>query len=202
MAEQPLLKWNSVATADTYEVQVTDTDGVWSAPIVDQVGLTVTQFDADAFLAHNTQYWWRARAKNESGVGAWSVVRSFTAYQKPVAPTLVTPPDGSLGLEPTDDGMGNKIITLDWSDALRADEYTLEVSTAVDFSANVQTFSALLVSTHDFVANPGDTYYWRVKGTNPGGDSAWSTVWSFSVQDQPDQVTLVSPANGADVTIS
>ncbi len=75
----PNVAWGSVATATSYEVQVSSTDASFSSTILDVQGLTGT-FAGIGPLAYNTLYYWRVNAINVGG-GTMSVVRSFTSAE-------------------------------------------------------------------------------------------------------------------------
>lgn len=70
------LKWNAVATAEFYTLQVSTTLD-FSTLVIDQTNLTDSIFSASA-LENNTTYYWRVSACNVAGEGAFSDVWSFT----------------------------------------------------------------------------------------------------------------------------
>ncbi len=106
----------------------------------------------------------------------------------PAIPTLGTPGDGAIdvAIQPT----------LMWSDGSQTDESTLEVATDMAFSnivfttmtdsGSAQTASRLASLT---------THYWRVKSSNPCGESVFSSVFSFTTLEQPDYFTELFDTN-------
>jgi predicted phage tail protein len=198
-AVAPLLKWNAAQHATDYEVQVSTSNAIWTtgAPElkVNQTGLTELQLDVDADLAHNQKYYWRVRGRNAAGVGPWSAVWDFTAFQIPDAPVPVGPaPNGVQNVGPNQ--------TLTWTAGARADSYTVQLSQSATFASGVQEFTGITELQKAVTAlQPGAAYYWRVKSVNRGGESAWSNAWSFQVIQLSDQVVLIAPANGSDVAI-
>lgn len=75
---QPLslsLTWNAVTGAATYQVQLS-TGSTFATTIVNDSTLTATTKAVGPLTAGTTCYW-RVRAKNGGGAGAWSTVRSF-----------------------------------------------------------------------------------------------------------------------------
>ena len=60
--------------------------------IIDEVGITDTEFTPAADLMTNTAHWWRVRATNACGGGPWSAVWTFT--------TLAVPGDCGIGTVP------------------------------------------------------------------------------------------------------
>ena len=77
----PTFTWNAVEGASSYGVQVA-TDANFTIPlVVDQSGITESQFAiVDSILLHNTQYYWRANATNAGGTSAWSDIWNFTTF--------------------------------------------------------------------------------------------------------------------------
>ncbi|TAE21482.1 MAG: hypothetical protein EAZ92_16940 [Candidatus Kapaibacterium sp.] len=82
--------WETVPSAGVYDIQIaTDSAFTPSAGITSGGSLVVdeststTQFRiANAILKNFTNYFWRVRARNEAGAGAWSAVRRFTTIQE------------------------------------------------------------------------------------------------------------------------
>ncbi len=75
------LEWNDVAGAETYQVQVSEKNDFVSTE-VDKAGLPVTTYPVSG-LKEKTIYYWRVRAKNDAGDGAWSDVWLFVTKQAP-----------------------------------------------------------------------------------------------------------------------
>lgn len=70
------LAWNSSAGAERYHGQVA-TDSLFAVIAYEDTAIADTGF-ALTGLNHSATYYWRVSAKNASGVGEWSDVRSFT----------------------------------------------------------------------------------------------------------------------------
>ncbi len=90
------------------------------------------------------------------------------------APTLSAPTNGASNRPSS--------LTLSWGTVSGAATYTLQVSSASDFSS--KAFSATAWTSDSVVASglsAGIQYYWRASATNAYGTSAWSSIWSFSV---------------------
>jgi len=92
----------------------------------------------------------------------------------PIAPTLVSPPNNSSGhgLTPL----------LDWDSLSTATSYSLQLSTDSTFGTtliNVQSVTAAQYQISSGVLANNVKYFWRVKASNIGGESPYSTVWSF-----------------------
>ena len=114
---------------------------------------------------------------------------------QPAAPTLAAP---TLSL-PANNATNVSINpTLEWNSVTGATGYVVQVSTSSTFATTV--VNQAVTGTNYAVSglNYNTTYYWRVKATAGANESDWSTVWSFTTEQQPlTAVVLVSPANGA-----
>ncbi len=110
----------------------------------------------------------------------------------PPAPVLVSPADGATGvvLKPT----------LTWNAATQATSYYLEVATDPAFATvvyNATTTGTSHTLTSMLVQNT--TYYWRVRGDNICGQSAYSTVWGFTTRIVPSTLLVDDDDNGPNV---
>ncbi|MDZ7310186.1 MAG: LamG domain-containing protein, partial [candidate division KSB1 bacterium] len=85
----PTLHWNAVTGATSYKLQVSS-DSTFSAPVVNQSGLTSTSYSG-ARLVNNTTYYWRVKAVNASGESAWSSVWRFTTKAAPIYVNVTSP---------------------------------------------------------------------------------------------------------------
>ncbi|MBK9247224.1 MAG: hypothetical protein IPM69_03710 [Ignavibacteria bacterium] len=70
------LYWLAVAGAETYHVQLSQ-DVNFATTIIDQTGILNPAFSYTG-LAQGAKYYWRVRAVNTAGTGAWSAVWNFT----------------------------------------------------------------------------------------------------------------------------
>jgi subtilisin-like proprotein convertase family protein len=68
----PALRWNAVANANTYEVEVATNPSFENSVILaSQDGIAADSFQVPLLLEKGAVYYWRFRAKNECGVGDW-----------------------------------------------------------------------------------------------------------------------------------
>jgi hypothetical protein len=73
----PTLDWSDVTGATSYDVQVCSDSGCTNV-VRSQTGLTASQWTVSPALNNSTTYYWRARAVNSCGAGAWSTTWNFT----------------------------------------------------------------------------------------------------------------------------
>ena len=130
------------------------------------------------------------RSHNAGGDSAWSSTWSFTTVPAIAdAPVLSAPSDLS-----TDVALNE---TLSWIAANGADSYQVQVSELSDFSTTVLDQNGITGTTATLSGLSNSiTYYWRVLSHNAGGDSAWSSTWSFTtVPAIADVPTLSAPSD-------
>jgi len=183
----PVLRWNSVSGAATYQLQVS------KVPDFTTLALNIASVGGTEFqttdLDGSTKYYWRVRAGN-SGAENWSVTWSFTTGSgTPETVTLVSPIDGATNVELE--------LMLSWNQALKATAYELQLATDNQFNNIVFDFSTSGTSLMIDELIHGQVYYWRVRGTNSVTDGEWSTVRGFITERGGDtQVILISPEGG------
>lgn len=90
----PLLDWQDVSGAASYNLQVSTNSG-FSSTVVNQTGISSSQYTVTAgVLQNNVLYYWRVSAVNPGGQGGWSVVWNFRP-----APMGIQPLGGELPKE-------------------------------------------------------------------------------------------------------
>jgi hypothetical protein len=116
-----MLTWSGVTGATSYQLQVS-TSSNFSTYLVNQSGLTATQYELTG-LTNGAKYYWRVRSQLGSNNSNWSTIWNFTTLIP--APQLVTPTNNSI------DVPVNTFFT--WVASLGAASYQLQVSTNSDF---------------------------------------------------------------------
>ena len=175
VAVNPTFTWQAASTADSYQLQVSQTDDFGSS-VIDQSNISTTEFESGG-LEYETVYFWRVRATNEAGDGEWSQAWSFTTEDEPSSPpgivTLFSPADGA-----TDVSVPSE---LSWQELQDADSYTVQVSTESGFTFTVVDQSGIEDTSYQVSnLNMNTNYYWRVRGVNQAGNGEWSQEWSFT----------------------
>lgn len=141
-------------------------------------------------------YYWRVKAKNELGWGAFSAWWKFTTLSglPPNPPTLIAPLNRASGV----------VVTplFDWSDVSGAEKYHIQVSAFSNFSTMWINDSSSAVS--QFQVTPGilaynSGYYWRVRAKNAAGWGSYQQPYVFYTLVTPplQPPVLVSPVNNA-----
>ncbi|MBN1561762.1 DUF1080 domain-containing protein, partial [candidate division KSB1 bacterium] len=171
VSTSPLLSWNAVSGAASYQLQVSTNSGFTSV-VFDQSAITATSFPVSG-LNNNMTYYWRVNATNAGGTSTWSSAWNFTTVSAPpLPPTLSSPANGATNVHTS--------LSVIWNAASGATSYGLQVSTNSEFTSFVVDQSAITSTSYPVSGlNNSTTYYWRVNATNDGGTSAWSSVWHF-----------------------
>lgn len=173
---QPLtlnLSWNPVASAATYELQVSQDQ---SFPIqlimIYEQGITATN-KTITLLINNAKYYWRVRAVNSFGNGPWSDPFNFTTVlELPHKVTLVSPSNNAT--------LNNNNVTLVWfASTPQVDNYWLEIADNINFANSVIDQNITTISK-EFTALPNKSYWWKVKAHNATGWGEFSDVWKFN----------------------
>lgn len=73
----PILVWTAADNATAYELEVS-TDSTFIYTEVKHITIADTFVSVSDSLSFETRYFWRVRAKNAKGPGAWTQPRSFT----------------------------------------------------------------------------------------------------------------------------
>ncbi|MFA6978909.1 MAG: T9SS type A sorting domain-containing protein [Ignavibacteriaceae bacterium] len=128
-----------------------------------------------SFITQPGTYYIRVRglATNNSWQHPYSLSVEFTELGIPLAPVLLTPPNGSMNIAQN--------TTLNWESVLDASIFNLQVSTNQNFS-NLIVDASNVVSPSYYLTNLGlnTMYYWRVNSKNTMGTSNWSEVFTFT----------------------
>ena len=189
----PLFEWDPADVADSYDLLVSPSSD-FSDPVIDETGITESEFQTVDDLSFSTTYYWRARSVNAGGPGEWSEAFSFTTIPEVPAAIVLTSPadeDVNIGLSPE----------FTWETDEGADTYEIQVSENSDLSTPVVDESGLENPTFSPASDLANAavYYWRVRGVNAGGEGVWSEVFSFTTLPESSEVViLIAPADGAE----
>ncbi|HSK94222.1 MAG TPA: hypothetical protein VLA76_09220, partial [Candidatus Angelobacter sp.] len=160
---EPIIAWNPLPGAQTYELEVTPTPVDWASPRTIRM---TTPGPAHRFTDPNEpgggEYAWRLRGVSADGLRTdWTEVRTF-ARELELPAELLAPADGAhVDAAPT----------LRWTPVRRASHYLVDVSTDPTFSAGetvtIRTTEPELVASVssgvDLALRAGTEYLWRVR---------------------------------------
>lgn len=170
------LLWQSLSAATQYHIQVAAPDFTNSTFIIAEDTTTNDYLDISN-LADGT-YQWRVKAMNNNSETAYTLGNFTIDRTPPIAPTLVSPSDGSVFFL-------NNSIQLTWSSANDAVQDTLFV--IKDLGQGEETVVTLptVNFSYTFVDSTSTTsqnYFWKVKSVDEVGNVSTSSQWSFEVQ--------------------
>jgi len=182
--------WNAPAGATSFQLQVSRSS-TFRDTVVNQSGISSTSYSITS-LANGITYYWRVRASNAGGQSPFSSTWRFTTIVAPLAPALVSPPNGATNIPASP-------ITFTWNVSTGATSYQLQVSTNSSFSSTVVDRDTISNTSSSVTGLANDTtYYWRVRASNAGGTSPFSSTWRFTtLVAPPGPPTLILPADGA-----
>jgi hypothetical protein len=183
-AQPVAFDWSDVSGAVSYDIQVDDSSA-FSAPLVVQQSVTLSQFSTGGFAS--VQHWWRVRGVNSSGgAGAWSAVRTFT----PQAASPPPPPPSGLPaptlVSPANDARfpPGSTITFDWSDVSGAAGYTIQIDDSSTFTAPLTVNQTTTASQFTTSSLPTTRMWWRVRANDSSGaPGAWSSARRFELRN-------------------
>jgi hypothetical protein len=162
----------AVSGARVYQLELDTVPTFDSANLTENVS-DVTPIEINPFSAG--LWYWHVRVYDQNYIfGAWSGTRTVT-FKAPKAPTLSSPKNGKTITYPAP-------FLLSWKAVTGASKYKIEIDNDSDFSSPTLTNDAVLgLNFNDIlgVLVRGNTYYWRVKAIDAGGnESVWSVVYS------------------------
>jgi hypothetical protein len=172
-----LFTWAMDTGATQYNIQI-GTDSLMSKSklVVNDSIISTLSYQA-INLKDTTTYYWRMRAKNAKGWGAFSAVQAFT---------VILPPNRVTLTAPANDAAVSDSATFIWQPtAPDVTQYWLQISTSSQMKTPFVVSDTLDASITTDTASlarlsPGATYYWQVLAENDGGWSVPSTVRSFT----------------------
>jgi photosystem II stability/assembly factor-like uncharacterized protein len=190
----PLFDWDSTSPADSYTLQAA-LDTSFSNPAVFISGITQSFLNLTSpQLQNNFRYHWRVSATNIAGTGAWSTVHNFTTVLgMPAAPGLLLPVNFATGVSLTP--------LLDWVEDISALSYQVQVSQDSTFGSvlwDTSGFNISQVNVRSGLLTNVQTYFWRVRTTNPIGTGPWAQPFRFTTLLAPPAAPqLVDPPDGS-----
>jgi len=184
-----------VDAINLYQFELTSDTSTLSGIVIDSTLTDTSKFISG--LIANTSYYWRVKAKNEIGWGAYSSWWKFTTLNNipPAAPLLISPANSAINIGVTP--------LLDWSDVSGSEKYRVQVSAFSNFSVLWVDDSSSVLSQFrvpNGVLAYNSAYFWRVKAKNTAGWGEYqvSPFRFFTlVTPPPSAPVLLLPANGA-----
>jgi hypothetical protein len=183
---RPDFSWQPLSSADTYSIELAVSDE-FDDILLDGDNIASAIWTPVENVPSRQTLYWRVRAVNERGAGAWSEIWHFTTGDTPLdAPALRLPPDGSTQTP--------EHIDFVWMNVETAETYTLEIGqdTLSAISHSTSTPSLTLSALDE-----EREFHWRVRALRASGEGPWSDWWTFTTTLRlPDAVELLTPIHG------
>lgn len=183
----------------SFTLAATEPDG-------DQLTFSSNNLPGNARITNNVFSW--TPTLSDSGIyNVMFVVRETNGGSAALSDTATIPitihdlkPTIPGAVHPPVDATAQPIsITFRWTRALSADGYHIQIATDQQFNTvnnDVSTSGVNDTSTIISGLSNGSTYYWRVRGLNPGSGSEWSAVRRFTTIASF-ELNIAIPANGS-----
>lgn len=182
--------WNDVTYAATYTLEEANNPGFGSPT-------TIYSGNTSSYNISGRSgglWFYRVRANNSWGVtGSWS--NSQSVWVTPAAPVL-----GAISNPGNDDS-----YLIEWVPPAGATGYTLQEDDNPAFNSPT---TAYMGAEHNYqvTGHPAGTWYYRVAGTNPAGNSPWSSTVNVTINPAalaaPTLSTINNPDNDGDYDLS
>lgn len=177
-----LLKWSEVYVSVSYAVYQRSASGTYGAAVATVSG---SVYDLQG-LMNGTTYYFVVKAVNPAGISAAS---------NEVSATPQIPLPGAAILQPA--LAGNAQVSLTWNPVIGSTGYKIFKSTTSGAYGSEEATVSDSEYSYDVVGlTNGTTYYFVVKATNPGGDSAASNEVSATPVTVPAAPMDVTAAAG------
>ncbi|MEZ2337947.1 hypothetical protein AB6735_20025 [Mucilaginibacter sp. RCC_168] len=170
-----IFKWGSLYKATRYHLQI-DTNNFADESVLVKDQLTPAQ-QFSFQLPRDQVYQWRIRAENDSSQSKWSVINQLS-YDS-------TPPGTVTLVQPQDNTILSKPVTLSWNKTNSAASYKLYVYKNDQSTLYSSTFPLSLTATsYSFnLGNSGERIYWQVSALDAiGNEGKTSELRSFTLQ--------------------
>lgn len=174
-------QWNTGTNADSYDLQITNLE---NSQTINQNNISGTS--KSVTLIKGAPYSWKVISKRNgttktSTSDTWKFYLSgegITNYP-PYPAKLISPKSGStLSAETTS-------VEMSWEGSDPDGEsltYTLYFDTTDGLQAPPSENKNLTTPSKTIAVSSGETYFWRVKSTDPNENSSYSSVYSFRVE--------------------
>lgn len=198
-----LFRWNQTVGASKYHIQVATAPNFLSI-IAEDTNVASLQKQFSDFPSM-TYLYWRVRAGNAGGYGAFSNVWTFKTKGNPFQVELISPEDSSIHQPINLNFVWRKPAEI--SESISGKEngliegiskYWLEIkydtSGSTVFVDSTISDTTTLVSNLQYLAE----HYWRVRAMNEAGWGDYSSWFKFkTIIQAPAKIALASPDSGA-----
>ncbi|MCD4723881.1 MAG: T9SS type A sorting domain-containing protein [Bacteroidales bacterium] len=167
------LTWDGISGVLDYTCQLADNAGFAGAL---SLILEEPTYTTDGFLSFGNEYFWRVRANHATDTSAWSEERNFVTINT----VLLSFPED----EATDIVINPR---LEWDMITGVDSFDVQYNYTPNFDDPCCT--ARIAGSDNFFQviynlEKGTPYYWRCRAMKGIDTTAWSEIWSFTVEEE------------------
>lgn len=182
-----VFNWTDAFGATGYEMEIDTTSTFTGTP---QLYNTVSSTKTLTNLFSNTQYFWRVRATDGTNWGPQTAAWSFTTNTLENF-NLILPANNATN-------QNTASVNYDWSDAVGASAYEIEIDLNQTFTNSPQTFNATTSSHTENSLLPLTDYYWHVRASDGINFGQWSSTWKFTT-GFPSSIDETISVNGFEI---
>ena len=168
----PKFVWSSVSEATWYRLQIS-TDSLFAEGV--DTTLTDTSFLGTHPLAYLQKYWWRVRASNSEVQGEWTNPWKIThLLEAPNVVSLLSPANAAV--------VSRDSVAFMWRKST-PEVYRYWFEIAADSAFTFKVVDSLVTDTSKVVHSLANSqsYWWKVRASNPAGLGPFSETRSFQV---------------------
>ncbi len=197
----PLMKWNAVQNASSYDLQISEGDQFTGSSIkVIKTKMSQTEYQVlEKTLSANVEYAWRVRAYIEDATGPWSTVWHFTTMKDvDKVPLLVAPLDSAINVP--------KNQEFSWGPIENAISYELQVAKRESFVGQYLRIDEVGLTDRVFAATTqledSVVYWWRVRAKiNNITTYPWSYPRIFSTYDKFPKQSVMDKVSSVEINV-
>lgn len=169
IALDTLAKWDALTGVVRYTVQIADNID-FENPFTSEVATNTYRFRD---LGYGKTYFWRVNTRHGGGVSEWSEVFKFTTVNMV---ELTTPAPNAINV--------SRLPLYSWVHIRGTEKYLVEVSKTSDFAVYDDYLTSANTYQTQFLLDPNQTYFWRVKAIQGLDSTGWSAQRSYTTTNE------------------
>lgn len=169
IALDTLAKWDALTGVVRYTVQIADNID-FENPFTSEVGTNTYRFRD---LGYGQTYFWRVNTRHAGGVSEWSDTFKFTTIDMV---ELTTPAPNATDV--------SRLPLYSWVHIRGTEKYLVEVSKTSDFTDFHDYLTTGNTYQTQFLLDPNQLYFWRVKAIQGLDSTGWSAPRSYTTTNE------------------
>lgn len=169
IALDTLAKWDALTGVVRYTIQLAD-NIEFEDPFIFETGANTYRFKD---LAYGKNYFWRVNTRHAGGTSDWSEVFKFTTSNMV---ELTSPAANAINV--------TRLPLYTWVHIRGTEKYMVEVSKTSNFAESTDFLTSTNFYQNQFLLDPNQTYYWRVRGIQGLDSTGWSAQRSYTTTNE------------------